>query len=168
MKNLKSVEHIWSLVCKNSSIDNETNNITLFNLIERITMNAPKQEIDKIKNGEAKGILLGMDFEVVSRFKKLDKSKTTAFDFRLRFLAPSGKLLPVQAEQKIAFTEGIQNMRVRNRFSTMPIIEAGEYTISVEAKDVGESDYQEVAKVPLEIMINSQENKAEIRKVVAK
>ena len=163
MKKIGSVEHVWSLICSRSTIDSETNNLSLFNVIERITVNIPVEAIEKAKISKAKGFLTQIDFEVVSRFRKITENKIVAFDVRLRLLSPDSRILMTSVEQRIAMREGIKNMRVRNRFNSLPVEKSGDYMIVVDIKEVEEAHYAEVGRIPLEILVNIEE-KAENKK----
>ena len=157
MKRIESVEHIWSLICSNSTIDSETNNLSLFNVIERITVTVPAAALDKAKADKSKGLLTHVGFEVVSRFRKKTSNKTAAFDIRLRLLSPESRILMTSNEQRVAMREGIRNMRIRNRFNVLPVEKSGDYVVIVDAKEVEETGYSEVGRIPLEIVVNSGE-----------
>ncbi len=163
MKKIESVEHVWSLICSSSSIDSETNNLSLYNVIERITVTVSSTVVEKAKADNSKGLLTPIDFEVVSRFRKKTESKTTTFDIRLRLLSPDSRILMTSVEQRIAMREGIRNMRVRNRFNALPVEKSGDYIIIIDVKEIEETHYNEVGRIPLEIIVNVEE-KAENKK----
>lgn len=154
MKKVRNIEHVWSVVCVGSSIDRDSNNITLFNTLERITANIPSQVLNQ-ENSKRGAIQIGLNFEVVSRFWKREQKKAEVFDFRLRVVSPSGKTVSTFEQPRIALKEGIINFRLRNRFPTLPIDGNGTYWIVVEIKDLSEQNYEEMQRLPIEIIINS-------------
>ena len=158
MIRINSVSHVWSIICTNSVIDQETNNLNLFNLIEKLTLTIPEQELQKVKESGAKGIMFPFSLEVVNRFKKNKKGETVAFDFRLKLLNPAGEAL-ITNERRVALKKEIDNMRVRTRLGPpLPVDKSGDYSIVIEFKDVDEERYTEAEVVPLEVIIQAGPN----------
>lgn len=155
MKKNKSIEHVWSIICSSSILDSETNNLTLSNLIEKITIDIPEDELKKIKEAKSEGILFPMNFEVVSRFRKIDKDKDVPpFSYQIVMQNPEGKTMLSSNEQQINFPKGIYNMRVRTRLNQLPIQKTGDYFISIQTKDSGSDKFEEVYLIPLEMITN--------------
>ncbi len=160
MNKINSVSHIWSLISSYSVLDQESNNLSLFNLIEKISVNVPEAEMLKLqKEGANKGFMFPFNFEVISRFLKNQGNQIAAFDLRVRMVNPDGKSLST-AEQKIALNKDIRNMRVRTRFGSIFLDKAGDYSIAIDIKDVEDTRYVEVSRIPLEVMINIKRAKA--------
>jgi|SRR3989344_3562664 len=159
MKENKKIKHIWSLVCSNSLLDGKTNNLSLFNLVEKLTLTVPKTEMDKAKKTGAQGFLFPLGLEIMSRFYRQDNGET-AFDYRLRFVNPEGKTI-FNSERKIAVKKHIRNLRVGTNVKAWPISGSGDYTLVVEAKEVSENRYEEIASIPLEVdlVVKKEENK---------
>lgn len=153
LKKIETVSHIWSVVCSMSAIDNESNNISLFNVLERATLSIPQAEFERIISEKAKGFLFPIPVEFISLFRKNEPEKGVAFDVRTSLLDPSGQRAQVMTERTIAIEKDKTNFRLRNRLSNLPINTEGSYCFIVEIKDVGSSDYLEVSRVPLEIFI---------------
>ncbi|TSC63464.1 MAG: hypothetical protein Athens041674_96 [Parcubacteria group bacterium Athens0416_74] len=147
------VQHIWTVICSRSSIDTDTNNVSLFNLIEKFTLTVPKEQVEKAKQQGARGIVFPVEFEIVTRYRREDKTKSDAFDSRLRMLNPKGEET-LSNEQKIAMKEGIDNLRVRNQISGLPVDENGVYWVVIETKPVNDANYIEVYRLPLEVVVN--------------
>lgn len=153
----QAAAHVWSVLCSSSVIDQSSNNLTLFNTLERVTITIPKSEAEKIKKQistqGAKGFLFPIPFELVNLFHKTEAQKAAAFDVRIRLLAPSGEEIQLVTERKIAIEKDKRNFRLRSQFTNFPVSSEGEYTFLVEMRDVDSSNYVEVASVPLEIFI---------------
>lgn len=154
MNNKNLLKHVWSVACSNAVIDSQSNNISLFNTLEKLTINVKESDLERVKKEGTEGIVFPISFEVVSRFTRGDTGVAQAFDYRLSLLNPTGKPV-VNSEQKIAIEKHIKNMRVRTNIQVLPVSIAGDYILVVEFKDVAESRFDKVAELPLEIVINS-------------
>lgn len=150
------IEHVWSVVCSSSSVDRETNNISLFNLIEKLTFNIPTTVLEKVKREEKRSIAFPIEFEVVSRFRRSEAKEGFAFDYRLRVLNAESRIIFAGQEQKIALKEGIDNIRIRNQFKNIPIQKTGIYKIVIEIRNVGETTFRSVYSIPLDIVVKEE------------
>jgi hypothetical protein len=157
MKN-ESIQHIWTVICSQSTIDSESNNLTLVNVIERIGIRVPASEIKKMREKGAKKIAFPTPLEITSLLRNNAYKKAAVFDFRVRMLDELGKTVTNVVEQKIALKEGIKNIRIRNKFNAIAVEQGGDYWFVVELKSVEENSYKEVASVPLQIEIEETEN----------
>ncbi len=155
MKKVEDIKHIWSIICSQSTIDSETNNLTLVNVIEKITVNVLPADIDKMKADGAKGFMLPAQLEVTSFFKKQDEKKVGVFDMRVRMTNPVGETMITSLPQKIGLKEGVKNIRIRNRFAGIPVEKTGEYSFVVDLKDISETEYAEVGRIPLDVIVNT-------------
>jgi hypothetical protein len=157
MKKDKLIQHIWTVICSQSTLDSESNNLTLVNVIEKFTLPIPSDEMKKAKEAGARGFAFPVNFEITSLFRKSDGEKTGLFDMRIRMLNPEGETMSISAEQKLGFKEGIRSFRVRNRFMQLFVEKTGDYWFVIEIKNVEEAEYFEVGRIPLEIVINQTE-----------
>jgi|GEM_PF-625305 hypothetical protein len=151
MKKLDSIEHVWSIICSRSIIDSETNSLTLNNVIEKITVNIPKVEFEKAKGTGHTIFNAPIEYEITSLFRKSEGKKVTLFDMRVRMVNSSGQTIMTGAEQKIGLKEGVKNIRIRNRFNAIPLEKTGGYTFIIDLKEIEETVYAEVGRIPVEI-----------------
>lgn len=162
MNKINSVSHVWSLICSNSLLDQQSNNLSLINTIEKFTITIPKEEMLKVKEKGANGFLFPVNFEIVSRFIKNEVNKATFFDLRIKLINPDEKTV-LTSDKKYALEKDKKNLRVRNRFNTFPVSKSGDYFFIVEIKDIDTSRYIEVAMIPLEIVLNISSEKGVTR-----
>lgn len=153
MSKLKSVEHVWTIVCSRSSVDSELNNISLFNLIEKLTFTIPEAAANQFAASGKRGMIFPAEFEVVSRFYRRDTKRAGMFDMRINLKNDKGEIIFKGNEQKIALKEGIDNLRVRNQFKNIPVEKTGEYRIAIEIKEVEDQTYTEVWTLPISLVI---------------
>lgn len=136
------MKHIWSVLCKKSVIDSETNNITLNEVLEKITFSfSDKHLIDKNVN-------FPFDFEVISYF--IAAKRDEEGDMEIELLNPDKKTIG-KFEQKIKFPKDKMKLRVRVKSPGIVVGKSGEYLFKVKIKDSNENTLKTVAEIPLTI-----------------
>ncbi len=148
---MKKISHIWSIICTNSITDQNTNNISLFNLIEKYTIEIPKEEVKKIK--DKKKIIIPFGQEIVSRFIKNVKDENVVFDMRIDIMSPFKEVSKGQEVKTINFDRKFENIRVRNKIAYIPVGKSGVYNFIIKIKEVGETKFTGVVSIPIEINI---------------
>ncbi len=151
-KELNNLQHIWSVLCMNSVIDQETNNISLNNILEEIQIK--KNIINLVstsnKNSEKKEAIL-INFELVSFWKKLiSKEEKIHFETMIKILDPEGEVLHT-IPQTIEMKENIERFRSRIKFNAMPFTKPGGYIFQINVKK--EKEFIEIGRIPLQIKI---------------
>jgi hypothetical protein len=133
------IEHIWSVLCSRSVIDSETNNVSIQDVVEQITVNAEPAE-----NG-----FLPFTFEIIPLWGRKDSDNPSKGMERVTFITPSGKS-EVVSETEIDLSKA-ERHRHRVRFPGLPISETGKYYFKVEVKN-GNDEWQQVSAIPLKII----------------
>ena len=131
------LEHIWSVLCSRSVIDVETNNVSIQDVIEQITINAEPME-----DG-----ILPLPFELITLWGREDIQKPTKGVERITFVTPSGKS-EVVSEAEIDLSSA-ERHRHRVKFPGLPLSEAGIYYFKVE---VSNSNWKSVSTIPLKVV----------------
>jgi hypothetical protein len=146
------IDHVWTVVCSRAVIDKNSNNVSLQNIIEQITIPGepqPEQVVD-------------IAFEVVSLWSRSDFDVPSHGQARLTFLSPSGRRTgPVEFELDLSKYE---RLRTRRRLQGLPVAEPGRHNWLVELRNEGEDEWQEVASIPIKVMfvpVESEEQAAE-------
>lgn len=158
MKSTHTMNHAWSIICSSSVIDQETNNISLTNLIERISFPVSIETLENAKKEGKDGLMFVFPFEIVSRFFRKDANNATAFDVRLRLLNPLSKPV-ITSERRVAVEKGIKNMRVRTRLENLPVNMPGDCEMHIDMREVDETEFRNVAIIPLELCLGIDTNK---------
>ncbi len=151
-----TAKHIWTVPCQKSTVDAETNTMSLFEVIERLEIGLDPVLIEKQKKGETDGFVIPIGFEIVSYWKKLSKKGAKSKeDAQLVVIDSEGKQI-AELSMEITIPANIGAMRMRARLTEFKVTSAGMYTIEVQHK-VG-SKFEVVAELPLEVVIheNSQ------------
>lgn len=158
------VKHCWSILCKKSTLDSESNDLSLISVVDRIDCKVAQEVVEESKKTNTKGFLIPVDLEVVTKFKKNLDGKAVAFDYRFRLYNPKGGQMGTFNGGRLAMDEKIRNLRVRVKLPFMPIDREagnGDYGIGIDIKDVTDTDeeYREVERIPLEVVWSINSNK---------
>jgi len=143
------MKHIWSVLCQKSSIDKESNLISLFDCVEEINL-----VIDQAKAPKNDKIIIPIEFQLVSFwvFEDINKIKDNVLEIKIELLDPDKKLLG-QFENKFKIKKGISRFRSRITIKGLRITKKGRYTYKVRGKDEGEKGYKVVAELPLDLKL---------------
>lgn len=146
---MKSIKHVWSVLCTNSSVDSSTNNISLFNVIEQIQLEGLDQaKLEELKN-EVKSV--GFNLELVTYWKSFKKGELE-IDQYVEFIDPEGKVLnkldvPFKTKKD---EKGLRNiLKIQGINFTL----TGEYKYRIYAKERNETKYELVNEIPLDIKV---------------
>lgn len=140
------MKHVWTVLCSRSIRDAESNNVTLVNVLEQITIK------DFLK---ADG-LADINFEIVTLWSRLDINIPIEGTARIIFMEPSGKTR-VMTEYPVNLEK---YLRSRNRIVArgLPVCEPGIHYFRIEQK-VGENEWIEQASIPLQVIFVKPEDK---------
>ena len=105
MKTTFPLTHIWTVVCSRSSVDIDSNNISLFNLIEKLTFPISVEQLKEAHDQGKQGIFFPIEFEVVTRYRRANETQSDAMDARLRLINPEGKMI-LSPDEKNALKKG--------------------------------------------------------------
>jgi hypothetical protein len=145
------VKHIWTVLCRSTSVDSKTNNISLFDVFEnlKISISLPKQK----KTPLLKKANIPVDYQIVSLWthdlKRQDKLK-----IKIVFKDPEGKELDIVTKDLILPAD---KKRMRDIIKVQGIVvgESGTYIFKIMVKEKGDKKFQSVAELPLEITIDN-------------
>jgi hypothetical protein len=139
------IEHIWTILCSRSIIDSETNNVSIQDVIEQISINAQPTE-----NG-----FLPFPLELITLWGRKESDEAVQGMERISFVTPSGKETII-SEARIDLTKA-ERHRHRVRFPGLPLDQAGRYYFRVDFKENGE-EYRDMAAIPLAVQFQPQGN----------
>lgn len=140
------IQHIWTVICSNSVIDQDSNNISLQSVIEQLNIAGTPP---------ASGVVpaVPISLEVVTLWARADFDVPGRGRARVTFLFPSGiPSAPLQFEYGIDLSSFKRN-RTRWHINGLPIRESGRHIFRVEFQNEGENVWREVATVPLEVIV---------------
>jgi hypothetical protein len=89
-------ELIWSVLCSKSLIEPQTNLLSLFEVIEKITLEGGEKKLLDAHAEGRKGILLSVQMQVVSFWRRSDPSKGETSEGRVILVNPRGETVAGQ------------------------------------------------------------------------
>ena len=147
------INHVWSVLCSQATTDSETNNFSLQNIIERLTI------FDSPKSGGR----IKIHIEVASFWIRSEPELPTHGDFRLSYITPSGNAFGV-FEGKINLSEK-EVSRNRVVFEELPVEEEGRHNFKIDLKNENSDEWLQVALIPLSIIFSPPDNKEDNEEV---
>lgn len=146
------IEHIWSVVCQMSLTDKDTNNISMINVVENLNVSIRTNEQIEKKKEEVGWYATPINVHVVNRFrKKADELEDMSFNFQMLVADPQGIYIGNPAEGTLAFPKDLRSMRTSVKLNGFPVTKSGTYHVVTKIKDVGENEYEEVGRVPIDV-----------------
>jgi hypothetical protein len=145
------IRHLWSLVCAKSSIDSQTNNISIFEVIEQIQIGPIPESVP-----EGPVPLAAMSLEVISLWMRDPLNEPARGEYRITMHSPRGKSLPSAVQVMDLST--FRRFRSRFHLPGLPIDGVGLCQIEVEFRAGSEAEWVSVAKVPIEVAEPSPPN----------
>lgn len=137
------IEHIWTVICSRSIINKETNNITLFEVLEQLNLMEPPLPLPE---GTIGGIPI--IFEVVTLWNRSNDEPTMG-RARLQLLTPSGSVIN-EHEYSIDLTDH-SRARAKTQVVGLPVQEFGRHQFRMQLWDEDNNQWRDVTSVPLYI-----------------
>lgn len=146
------INHIWSLLCRRSVIDSETNNLSVYDILEQLTVDI------KIKRGgedKITKINIPIEYEVISFWVKAPEIKEFKGGIKLEIISPEGKIEKT-FEQPLEIPKDKRRLRSRIRISGFVANTAGIYIFRINYKEGIKDQYIKAADVPLEVILKKE------------
>jgi len=140
------MKHVWSILCTKSIIDNATNNISLFDIVEKLVITLKPQEKQVARS---KPITLPVSFEIVSLLTKKQQKQSEKAELIIELLNPKKKKI-IEHKKKIEIPKDFNRIRVRGKINALTVEENGTYLFVIKLKEEKQI-VKKVAEIPLEI-----------------
>ena len=141
------MKHVWSILCEKSSIDNESNLLSLFSCLEEISV-----VIDKDKMPEkGKKMLIPANFQLVSYYTVDNTEQENKLETKVELVSPDGETLN-QFNNTFTVKPGVSRFRNRANISGVPVYGEGRYFIKIYQQVEG--DLKLRAELPIDIKIS--------------
>ena len=138
------VHHAWTVLCWRSVIDRDTNNVSIHDVLEQLTVGAEPTP----------GLVLPIEYQVVSLWAREHKETGARGVSRITLIPPMGTER-VLSELAINLSE-VERMRHRLLCHGFEVPQTGRYYFRVEVQDEGEEEWRQVALVPLTVLFVPQ------------
>jgi hypothetical protein len=140
------VKHVWSILCAKSSIDRTTNNISLFEVIEQLQIQAPPERLREAG-------FAAFPLEFISLWCREVADTPARGTGRVVILDPAGNELNSTTFDLDVTTH--QRRRVISKLGGMPVRGNGQYLVRVQ-QQVDDETWTTVAEVPLDITVSER------------
>lgn len=141
------VKHIWSVICKESVINQEDNVISLLNVIEELTVSIKQLGTALTKLPEK--INIPIAYEVVSYWVR-EETKAKKIDIKTTVTSPDGEVL-LNNEHSAIFPENNKRLRTRLKIQGFVVKTGGQYLLTVYIKN--KDKFDQVSQIPIELKI---------------
>lgn len=139
------IEHVWSVVCLNSIIDNESNNISLIETLEQIAL--------KKKDKASLPAFIPISLHLVTLWAKTPQGGSNKGIARVFVENPMNKKSP-PLEYEIDLSK-TKRFRQRIRVQGFAVEKPGYYYFVVQFKDIESAQWKDVARIPIEVLVES-------------
>jgi len=143
------MKHVWSIICQKSSIDFESNLLSLFNCLEEMSL-----VIDRDKISEGERIIIPAEFQLVSFWTVEDSSRDNDLEIKGELVDPAGEILNTFTN-RFVIKSGTLRFRNRTNIQGLPVTKEGRYYIKVWQKD-SQNNFELVSELPIDVKINYQ------------
>lgn len=144
------IKHIWSVLCKESVINKDDNNVSIHGVLEQLSVSlTPKDSTKKPDR-----LRVPLNCEVVSLWQKSDeiKSKAAEAEIEYVFLDPKRKEL-FKSTQMMKIPQTSRRFRSRMKIVGVPLTSSGDYAFQIKLKEKGTSRFQTISELPLEVKV---------------
>lgn len=140
---MKVADHVWSVLCKDFTVDNDAGNITLFKVLEQLTLAKPAD----VTEDEPDQILFNM--AMASLWSRSNRDEPEACVSRYIFKSPSGKTIGSQ-EYPIDLKKHVRHRNLM-RIPGLAFDGFGRYQFVIQ-KQLPSGKWTRVAMIPLEVI----------------
>ena len=144
------IKHIWSVLCRESVIDQDDNNISIHGVIEELSISlVPVKGAGELPEK----LNIPMNYEIVSLWQKSKEVEIAKAEIEYLFIDPENKEL-LKNTQTIEIPKTSRRFRSRMKIVGMPLSKEGDYKFQIKMKEEGTDAFHFVAELPLEVKIN--------------
>jgi hypothetical protein len=136
-------QHIWSILCTRTIVDERTHNVTIVDVIEQLNIESPPPQTGPIT-------MIPINYEIVSLWMRDRPEVAEDKDARLKCVLPNG-----QTVTAVPFKITLTNLRYRTVASAngLPFVGAGIYSFEIEVRE--SEGWKSVARLPLQVVIGA-------------
>jgi len=141
-------KHIWSVLCRESSIDKDSNVLSLHGVFEQLGIH--KEQVERAKEQKKEDtVTLPINLELVNMWEREGPEKTT-IEAKIVALDPHGTKL-FEKEYPVTIEQGKRRTRFRMKMNGLKITCAGTYLFKVAMRENKGGAFRTVAALPLEV-----------------
>jgi len=153
-------EHIWSILSNKTMIDRTSNTLSLFEVLEQVNLTGS----GPIKYEKGSEVVIPFNYSLTTLWIRSDSKKPEKAKSRITLLTPDNKT-PYSQEIKIDLTN---HKKRRNILDFQSLIIRGPgvyiYKIELEVKKGRGKAWKSVAKIPFDMIFDTQPDKPKSKK----
>ena len=157
----KNIKLALAVLCSGISIDQRTNNASLFNLIEVLSF--PKEMLKDLGVKRDKILGIPIPFSLFSIWHKVENKGSAEADIKIQIVDPAGKKREV-SQQKIKISSKTQRLRLTTKWGGIKVSTSGMYTFKISKKEKSEKGFSEAGEIYLMVNLLEKEIKKTKRK----
>jgi len=142
------IQHIWSIVCKESRVDETTNSISIIDAYENLQISLNTEP--DYKEGSPVGVPL--NFELVSLFYRDKKAGEESIEEFVRVIDPKGLELG-GLSSKVVFKDSFDRMRNIFKFQSIALTTSGTYLFQLYSQKTKKGKKQLISVIPVSIRV---------------
>ncbi len=148
---MKKIKIIWALACNSSSTDQQTNTLSLFNILEEMAIEFHGNDKPKPEGVFPSGVSIKHPFEIVIMLSRVGKdNQELNSQAKIELVDPLGKSL-AENMVPIKIEENKKRLRVNIKVDGIKVTMAGEYEFKISLQGNKAGEYTEEMTVPLEV-----------------
>lgn len=149
-ENQKTIKPKWSVLCHKTSIDKDSNSLSIFNVLEQLTL-SPKDWENLSKDEKGNKVIL-VYFELVTLWEHNPQKKEQR-EIKVTLLDPHGEKI-FEQPFPLHLEKSKTGLRQRLQFRGLPVTDAGEYLFKISLKK--EEKYQKVSEISFNLKTKRQ------------
>jgi hypothetical protein len=135
--------HVWTVLCTKASIDRQTNNVSLFDVLDNVSVFGPAY-------GGGAAIAVPIQFEVAILWARSVITDAETGLARVTLVAPNGQRFE-GGTVAVELVNDFHRARTFIQINGLPLVGPGVYEFVVAYQSTGTTMWTEVDKIPLEV-----------------
>ena len=141
------IQHLWTVPCRVTITDQQSNNISLIEVLEELTVPPPNSRIPLTV------AFSPLMIDLVTLWSRGNPDEPEFGNARSSLVSPAGETM-IEQVVELDLRER-RRFRTIGRFLGLPLQQAGTYAWRVEKRQGENATWEEVARVPLEVHVES-------------
>ncbi len=146
MKN--KIIHRWTIPCNTSSVDQTTNAVSLFGVLEQLKIDIQLEKDVEVLN-------VPMQFQLVTLWEKLTQDNEEKADILMEYYDPSNKKLG-SFNLNLTIPADKKRFRLMTNINGWSLTTSGTYTFKISKKEPGSASFENVGEVTIDIILNKE------------
>ncbi|MCX6718892.1 MAG: hypothetical protein NTZ38_00750 [Candidatus Taylorbacteria bacterium] len=155
---IPKIKVVWALLCRNASVDQASNMVSLFNILDELTLSKTPPTNNGVHSSKLEDFSqrtkVNTDFTLAVQFERDNMENVNGFEpkINVKIIDPAGEIL-ADNELPIMFENDKKRMRAIINFDGILLTKSGNYTYIVATKSTKDEKFKEQSKTTIDIKI---------------